>query len=68
MGRHDKPHVNIHIRYDAYMLERLDKYVALLNEQRLPNDKKWTRTKVIENIVDDYVIEELKKYNKKEDC
>lgn len=64
MGRPDKPHCDVRLRYDADMLRRLDRYVELLNEQRLPYEKQWTRTAVIENIVDDYVRKELKKLQK----
>lgn len=64
MGRPDKPHRDIRLRYDVDMLRRLDQYVELLNEQRLPSERRWTRTAVIESVVDDYVRKELNKMNK----
>ena len=64
MGRPDKPHRDVRLRYDADMLARLDQYVELLNQQRLPSERRWTRTAVIENVVDDYVRKELNKMNK----
>lgn len=64
MGRPDKPHRDVRLRYDVDMLRRLDQYVELLNEKRLPYEKRWTRTAVIENIVDDYVRKELNEINK----
>lgn len=66
MGRDAKPHIDIHIRYEENMLERLDEYVRLRNiELQEMHKKKTNRTNEIEDIVDRYVQVELERLHKK---
>lgn len=60
MGRYEKPHREIHMRFDAYLLKRLDSYIEVLNTVSL---KKQTRTQIMEDAVTEYLNRYEKKVN-----
>lgn len=52
MGRHDKPHKEIHIRCDGGIADRMDEFLEQFNQLYEP---RLTRTKLIENAIEEYL-------------
>ena len=58
MGRHDKPHLDMHLRFDAAIYRRLKAYVEQLNKSELKRGKRCTTmTDIVEEAVFLYLNE-----------
>ena len=56
MGRPYKPHVEVHMRFDADIYRRLKEYVDALNERELKTGKRLTTmTEVVEEATFQYL-------------
>lgn len=52
MGRNDKPHQRLNLRFDGYLYDRLKEYLDRINKNRT---KQVTVTKFIEDAVEVYL-------------